>query len=81
MVLVSMIQQEKLEENDQRRLISEASGELKGNNDLLSLTRPDVIEKIHSSYFEAGMTSWKQIPSVQRVLQWRIIIWRTSLTI
>src|SRR5271165_643993 len=28
--------------------------DLKGNNDLLSLTRPDVIEDIHSRYFAAG---------------------------
>src|ERR1700690_4062789 len=28
--------------------------DLKGNNDLLSLTRPDVIERIHSAYFAAG---------------------------
>lgn len=28
--------------------------DLKGNNDLLSLTRPDVIEGIHSAYFSAG---------------------------
>jgi len=28
--------------------------DLKGNNDLLSLTRPDVIEQIHSEYFAAG---------------------------
>jgi 5-methyltetrahydrofolate--homocysteine methyltransferase len=27
---------------------------MKGNNDLLSLTRPDVIEEIHRLYFEAG---------------------------
>lgn len=27
---------------------------LKGNNDLLSITRPDVIEEIHDSYFEVG---------------------------
>jgi 5-methyltetrahydrofolate--homocysteine methyltransferase len=51
----TMIQQEKLEENDFRGdLFQKHQGELKGNNDLLSLTRPDVIEKIHSSYFEAG---------------------------
>ena len=30
------------------------ASELKGNNDLLSLTRPDVIEEIHRRYFEAG---------------------------
>jgi 5-methyltetrahydrofolate--homocysteine methyltransferase len=28
--------------------------DLKGNNDLLSLTRPDVIEAIHTAYFDAG---------------------------
>ena len=28
--------------------------DLKGNSDLLSLTRPDVIEKIHRQYLEAG---------------------------
>lgn len=28
--------------------------DLKGNNDLLALTRPDVIEKIHREYFTAG---------------------------
>ena len=27
---------------------------LKGNHDLLSLTRPDVVEAIHRAYFEAG---------------------------
>ena len=30
------------------------SGELKGNNDLLSLTRPEIIKNIHRSYFDAG---------------------------
>jgi 5-methyltetrahydrofolate--homocysteine methyltransferase len=28
--------------------------DLKGNNDLLSLTRPDVIEAVHAQYFAAG---------------------------
>ena len=30
------------------------SHELKGNNDVLVLTRPDVIEAIHLAYLEAG---------------------------
>ena len=51
----TMIQQEKLEEED---FIGDHfrnhSCELKGNNDLLCLTRPDVIRKIHQSYFDAG---------------------------
>lgn len=28
--------------------------DLKGNNDLLSLTRPDVVSEIHKAYFDAG---------------------------
>lgn len=28
--------------------------DLKGNNDLLSLTQPEAIEQIHTRYFEAG---------------------------
>lgn len=30
------------------------AGDLKGNNDLLSLTRPDVIQQIHEGYLAAG---------------------------
>ena len=51
----TMIQQENLEEEDFRGDdFKSHSGELKGNNDLLSLTRPDIIRGIHSAYFEAG---------------------------
>jgi 5-methyltetrahydrofolate--homocysteine methyltransferase len=51
----SMIQTYKLEERDFRgdRFKSHPH-DLQGNNDLLSLTRPDVIEKIHGDYFAAG---------------------------
>ena len=51
----TMIQQEKLVESDFRGdLFKNHESELKGNNDLLSITRPDVIKNIHRSYFEAG---------------------------
>ena len=51
----TMIQQEKLEEDDFRgELFKNHESELKGNNDLLSLTRPDIIRNIHQSYFAAG---------------------------
>ena len=51
----TMIQQEKLEEGDFRGEHFKNHGiELKGNNDLLCLTRPDVIRNIHRSYFDAG---------------------------
>lgn len=51
----TMIQQHKLEEEDFRgELFKNHEKELKGNNDLLCLTRPDVILDIHRAYFEAG---------------------------
>src|SRR5687767_7560870 len=51
----SMIQTYKLEEPDFRgEQFKSHPHDLKGNNDLLSLTRPDVIEKIHADYFAAG---------------------------
>ncbi len=51
----TMIQRHKLTEEDFRgeRFKNHASP-LKGNNDLLSLTRPDIIKDIHRQYFEAG---------------------------
>ena len=51
----TMIQQHKLEEEDFRGdLFKSHDKELKGNNDLLCLTRPEIIKDIHSAYFEAG---------------------------
>ena len=51
----TMIQQEKLEENDFRgENFKDHTKELKGNNDLLCLTRPDIIRNIHKAYFDAG---------------------------
>jgi 5-methyltetrahydrofolate--homocysteine methyltransferase len=51
----TMIQRHKLEEEDFRKGWFESHHKsLKGNNDLLSLTRPEIIEDIHRQYFEAG---------------------------
>ena len=51
----TMIQRCKLEEDDFRaERFRDHELPLKGNNDLLSLTRPDVILDIHRAYFEAG---------------------------
>jgi 5-methyltetrahydrofolate--homocysteine methyltransferase len=51
----SMIQTFGLKEADFRGTRFTAHGhDLQGNNDLLCLTRPDVIEKIHADYFAAG---------------------------
>ena len=51
----TMIQRHTLNEDDFRRnWFEDHSSPLKGNNDLLSLTRPDIIKEIHSQYLEAG---------------------------
>jgi 5-methyltetrahydrofolate--homocysteine methyltransferase len=51
----TMIQQHKLEEADFRDAsFADVKGDLKGNNDLLSITRPEIIAEIHRSFFEAG---------------------------
>ena len=51
----TMIQRYTLTEDDFRKgWFEEHSHPLKGNNDLLSLTRPDIIKDIHRAYFEAG---------------------------
>mgnify|MGYP003116862290 FL=1 len=51
----TMIQRYKLEESDYRgELLKDHNSPLKGNNDLLSLTAPDIIKQIHREYFQAG---------------------------
>jgi 5-methyltetrahydrofolate--homocysteine methyltransferase len=51
----TMIQRYKLEEKDFRNdQLKDHPHPLKGNNDLLSITRPEIIKEIHAQYFEAG---------------------------
>ena len=51
----TMIQRYKLTEDDFKgERFKDHPHELKGNNDLLSLTRPDVIKQIHLDYLNAG---------------------------
>ncbi|MEO9481910.1 MAG: homocysteine S-methyltransferase family protein [Ekhidna sp.] len=51
----TMIQRHKLEEEDFRNEdLADHDKSLKGNNDLLSITRPDIIKEIHAAYFSAG---------------------------
>jgi 5-methyltetrahydrofolate--homocysteine methyltransferase len=51
----TMIQSYKLEEKDYRGArFADWEIDLKGNNDLLSLTQPAIIKAIHSAYLEAG---------------------------
>ncbi|NAZ45564.1 methionine synthase [Vibrio toranzoniae] len=51
----TMIQDYKLEEHDYRgKRFAEWHSDLKGNNDLLVLTQPNLIKDIHEKYLEAG---------------------------
>ena len=51
----TMIQRYKLEEADYRgTLFANHSRDLRGANDVLCLTRPQVVEEIHRQYLEAG---------------------------
>ena len=51
----TMIQRYKLDEKDFRGTqFLNSEKDLKGNNDLLSITRPDIIKEIHSEYLQAG---------------------------
>ena len=51
----TMIQAHRLQETDYRgERFADWPQDLKGNNDLLSLTRPDLILDIHNQYLEAG---------------------------
>ncbi len=51
----TQIQNYKLSEADYRgERFKDWASDLKGNNELLSLTQPQIIENIHRAYFEAG---------------------------
>ena len=51
----TMIQGYHLEEEDYRgKRFADWECDLKGNNDLLSLTQPDIIKAIHRAYYDAG---------------------------
>src|SRR4051794_32324909 len=51
----TMIQRYKLEEDAYRGdRFKGWKKDLKGNNDLLNVTRPEIIEEIHRQYLEAG---------------------------
>ena len=51
----TMIQQHKLAETDYRgERFKDWASDLKGNNDLLTLTQPEIIKEIHKQYLVAG---------------------------
>lgn len=51
----TMIQRHKLGESDYRgQRFADWPSDLKGNNDLLAITQPQIIEGIHDAYLQAG---------------------------
>lgn len=51
----TMIQRLELQESDYRqKLFQRTPGVMKGNNDVLNLTRPDVVRDVHRAYLDAG---------------------------
>ena len=51
----TMIQQYRLSEKDYMgERFADFPHDLKGNNDLLSITKPEIIKEIHLKYLEAG---------------------------
>jgi 5-methyltetrahydrofolate--homocysteine methyltransferase len=74
----TMIQQYKLQEADYRgeRFADWKGQDLKGNNDLLVLTRPEIIREIHGKYI-AGLarTSSRPTHSMRRPFRRRIMVW------
>ena len=51
----TMVQSYNLEENDFRgERFKDHAKDLKGNNDILCLTKPDIVAEIHKAYFDVG---------------------------
>ena len=50
----TMIQTFKLDEPAYRGKFKDHPTDLKGNNDLLNITQPELIKNIHHQYFDAG---------------------------
>src|SRR5919198_197393 len=52
--LGTMIQAHRLDEAGYRGHLNDHPADLRGNNDLLNLTQPEIVRTIHRQYFEAG---------------------------
>ena len=71
----TMIQRHKLSEADYRgERFKDWTSDIKGNNDLLCLTQPDIIKEIHKEYLEAGADIIETNTfNAQQVSHWQII--------
>ena len=69
------IQNYNLNEKDFRGdLLKDFHKDQKGNNDILSITKPEVIKEIHRSFLEAGTDILKQTHLIQQVFLKKITI-------
>ena len=69
----TMIQRHKLEEEDFRKgWFEDHDSPLKGNNDLLSLTRPEIIKEIHAEYFAAG-ADIAETNTFSGIMDWKVL--------
>jgi len=81
----TMIQERALTEADYRgERFSEHASDLKGNNDLLSLTCPEIISDIHETYLAAGAdlietNTFNATATAQADYQLETIIWDLNL--
>ena len=80
--LGTMVQSYALSEDDFRgERFRESTVELKGNNDLLNITRPDVVSDIHRRYLEAGADIIETNTfSSQRISVWPAAPWKHTAT-
>ena len=61
----TMIQRHQLEEADYRgERFADWASDLKGNNDLLVLSQPKIIQDIHEAYLDAGADIIERYPCV-----------------
>ena len=73
----TMIQSYDLNEQDFRgERFKDWKHDLKGNNDLLNITKPEIIQNIHDEFIKVVQPSLKRIPLIQMLLQWLTMGWR-----
>ena len=73
----TMIQRHKLEEADYRgERFADWPSDVKGNNDLLVLTAPDIISDVHNAYLQAGVDIIETTPLTPLRSRWPITAWK-----
>ena len=76
----TMIQSHKLSDDKFRgQRFAQHPHDLSGNNDLLSITQPEIIKSIHHAYLEAGADIIKPILLIPHGVLRQTTNWRESL--